>query len=113
MYHDPCYLGRYNHVYHAPREVLRTFCADISEFERNQANSFCCGAGGGHMWKTTEVGRRISVTRVEPALQAAPDHITSACPYCLLMFEEAIRTVAPEKSVTVSDIAEVVQMYLM
>ena len=112
FYHDPCYLGRYNNIYHAPREVLRSFCADISEFARNQANSFCCGAGGGHMWKTTELGQRISVARVKQALETAPDHIISACPYCLLMFEEAIQTVAPEKTVTVNDIAEVVQTYL-
>jgi Fe-S oxidoreductase len=112
MYHDPCYLGRYNRIYDAPREVLKTFCSDISEFERNQANSFCCGAGGGHMWKTTETGQRMSVARVRQALQTAPDQITSACPCCLLMFEEAIQTVAPDKSVTVSDIAEVVQTYI-
>jgi len=112
MYHDPCYLGRYNHGYDAPRSVLRAFCSDLSEFERNQENSFCCGAGGGHMWKTTEKGRRISVARVKEALQTGPDHITSACPYCLLMFEEAIQTVAPEKSVAVNDIAELVQMYM-
>ena len=112
VYHDPCYLGRYNNIYQAPREVLKTFCSDISEFDRNQANGFCCGAGGGHMWKTTEMGQRISVARVKEAFQTAPDHITSACPYCLLMFEEAIQTVGPEKSVTVHDIAELVQMYL-
>lgn len=64
------------------------------------------------MWKTTELGQRISVARVKQALETDPDHIISACPYCLLMFEEAIQTVAPEKSVTVSDIAEVVQMYM-
>ena len=64
------------------------------------------------MWKTTEMGQRISVARVKEALQTAPDHIISACPYCLLMFEEAIQTVTPEKAVTVSDIAEVVQMYI-
>lgn len=112
MYHDPCYLGRYNSTYDAPREVLKTFCADVSEFERNQTNSFCCGAGGGHMWKTKEAGQRMSVARVRQALQNAPDEITSACPYCLLMFEEAVQTVTPEKAVTVSDIAEVVQKHL-
>ncbi len=112
LYHDPCYLGRYNGVYDAPREALKSFCSNVSEFERSQANSFCCGAGGGHMWKTTETGRRMSVARVEQALQTDPDHIASACPYCLLMFEEAIQTLAPEKPVMVSDIAEVVQMHL-
>jgi Fe-S oxidoreductase len=112
VYHDPCYLGRYNDVYLAPREVLKTFCSDISEFDRNRANSFCCGAGGGHMWKTTETGQRISVARVKQTLQTAPDQITSACPYCLLMFEEALQTVAPEKPVSVNDIAEAVQMHL-
>jgi Fe-S oxidoreductase len=61
------------------------------------------------MWKTTEMGGRVSVVRVKEALQTAPDHIVSACPYCLLMFEEAVQTVTPEKTVTVSDIAEVVQ----
>ena len=112
MYHDPCYLGRYNNIYQAPREVLGAFCTRVSEFGRNQANSFCCGAGGGHMWKTMETGERISVNRVEQALQSKPDQITSACPYCLLMFEEAVQAVAPNRPVIVHDIAEVVQRYL-
>jgi Fe-S oxidoreductase len=112
LYHDPCYLGRYNNNYHAPREVLKSVCSNISEFERSQGNSFCCGAGGGHMWKTKEVGQRMSVARVNQALKTAPDHIASACPYCLLMFEEAMQAVAPEKPLSVHDIAEVVQMYL-
>ena len=112
IYHDPCYLGRYNNIYTAPREVLKTFCPDVSEFDRNHSNSFCCGAGGGHMWKTMETGVRMSVARVEQALQLSPDHITSACPYCLLMFEEAVQTVAHQRTVMVNDIAEIVHMYL-
>jgi Fe-S oxidoreductase len=112
LYHDPCYLGRYHNHYRAPREVLQSVCSGVSEFERNKANSFCCGAGGGHMWKTEEVGRRMSVARVNQALQTSTDHIASACPFCLLMFEEAVQTLGPERPVSVSDIAEVVEMYM-
>ena len=109
IYHDPCYLGRYNQIYQPPRQVLNAMFPDVSEFGRNQSRSYCCGAGGGHMWKTSEEGRRISVSRVNQALAAAPDFIASACPHCLLMLDEAVQTA--DTRARVIDVAEAVHMY--
>jgi Fe-S oxidoreductase len=112
MYHDPCYLGRYHHIYEAPRQVLQALGGTVIEFARNRAGSVCCGAGGGHMWKESESAHRMSVARMNQALGAEPEIIAGACPYCLLMLEEAIGIVQPKHPVTVYDIAEIVQMYL-
>ncbi|MFH0729519.1 MAG: (Fe-S)-binding protein [Pseudomonadota bacterium] len=112
MYHDPCYLGRYHHIYEAPRQVLQALGGKVIEFARNRAESVCCGAGGGHMWKESESAHRMSVARIDQALGMNPEIIAGACPYCLLMLEEALGIVQPKHRVTVYDIAEIVQMYL-
>lgn len=89
--HDPCYLGRYNGEYEAPRRVLAAASSGRSiELPRNHKRSFCCGAGGGGMWKEEHDGQRISHMRVQEAAGAGVDTLVTACPYCAVMFKDAI-----------------------
>jgi Fe-S oxidoreductase/nitrate reductase gamma subunit len=108
-YHDACYLGRYNNVYEAPRKILN-YVPDITlvEMERNRERSFCCGAGGGHMWlEEQKVGERINVMRTEQAMSAKAGIVATACPYCLQMFQDGIKTKAVEDTLKVMDISEI------
>ena len=112
LYHDPCYLGRYNGVYESPRNVIKALFGDVLEFQENCNYAFCCGAGGGHMWKEREVGQKISIKRLEDVETLSADFIGTACPFCLLMFEEALQIEGRSLDVKVRDIAELVGMYL-
>jgi Fe-S oxidoreductase/nitrate reductase gamma subunit len=108
-YHDACYLGRYNNVYESPRKILN-YIPDISivEMEKNRERAFCCGAGGGHMWlEEQKVGERINVMRTDQALATRAKTVATACPYCLQMFQDGIKTKAAEDSIKVMDIAEI------
>jgi Fe-S oxidoreductase/nitrate reductase gamma subunit len=108
-YHDPCYLGRYNGIYTAPREVLRAIPSlEIREMKRSGKESFCCGAGGGWMWMDEKIGKRINIQRLEDALETDPDWIATACPFCVTMFDDAIKSKDKEESTKIWDIAEVV-----
>ncbi len=90
-YHDPCYLGRHNGLYEAPREILKLITGiKTIELERSRDRSFCCGAGGGRYWME-EYGKRINETRIDEVIEVKPDIITTACPYCLIMLEEGIK----------------------
>ena len=107
-YHDGCYLGRYNHIFEPPRQILNSM-PDITlvEFERNRERGFCCGAGGGHMWlEEQKVGERINVMRTEQAIETKAQIIATACPFCLQMFEDGIKAKAAEESLKAMDIAE-------
>lgn len=106
-YHDPCYLGRYNRVYEAPRRLLDQAGVDRVEMPRRGANSFCCGGGGGQMWLETEAETRINRRRLDEALDVQARVVATACPYCLLMFEDAIRSRGLGEQVQALDIAEV------
>ncbi|GAI96214.1 unnamed protein product, partial [marine sediment metagenome] len=109
-YHDSCYLGRYNGLYQPPREILgRIPEATVVEIERNRERGFCCGGGGGHMWLEETTGRRISELRLEQVMATKAQTIATACPYCLQMFDDAIRAKAAEESLKVMDIAELVE----
>ncbi len=109
-YHDSCYLGRYNGVYQPPRQILSSIPnARIVEIVRNRERSFCCGGGGGHMWLEETSGRRISELRLEQVMETGAGTIATACPYCLQMFDDAIRAKAAEESIKVMDIAELVE----
>jgi Fe-S oxidoreductase/nitrate reductase gamma subunit len=108
-YHDPCYLGRYNNVFDAPRELLR-YLPDLKlvEMNRNRERNFCCGAGGGHMWlEEQKVGERINVMRTTQAIETKANIVATACPYCLQMFQDGIKTRAVEETLKVMDIAEI------
>ena len=107
--HDSCYLGRYNHIYEPPRQLIsRVTGQSPAEMERNHQRSFCCGAGGGRMWMEENVGKRINLERVEEALKLEPQTIGVGCPYCLTMFEDGIKDEKVDTSVKVLDIAEIV-----
>ena len=108
-YHDACYLGRYNNVYESPRKILN-YIPEISmvEMEKNRERAFCCGAGGGHMWlEEQKVGERINVMRTDQAIATRAKTVATACPYCLQMFQDGIKTKAAEDSIKVMDIAEI------
>lgn len=108
-YHDSCYLGRYNDIYSAPREILDKAGTHRIELSRKGENSFCCGGGGGMMWMETDPNTRINNQRLEEVLNAKVDTVATACPYCLTMFDDAIRTKAVGEQVKVVDIVEVLE----
>ncbi len=106
--HDSCYLGRHNDIYQPPRQVIATATGTAPiEFERNQENSFCCGAGGGRMWLEEQQGTRINLNRIEEALANKPDTLCVSCPYCLTMFTDGLKDLQADQT-RVRDIAEVV-----
>ncbi|MBJ6725104.1 (Fe-S)-binding protein [Geomesophilobacter sediminis] len=107
-YHDPCYLGRHNKVYDAPRAVVAAATGKApAEMERNRDNSFCCGAGGGRMWMEEHQGDRVNHHRVDETLKQSPDTVCVACPYCMTMFEDGLKD-RGKPEVRVRDIAEIV-----
>ena len=105
-FHDSCYLGRYNDIYHQPRTLLDKVGIDRVEMARRGENSFCCGGGGGGMWLETNANTRINHNRLKDALDAKADVIATACPYCMLMFDDAIRSKGLDEQVKVMDVAE-------
>jgi Fe-S oxidoreductase len=108
-YHDACYLGRHNDIYEPPRQILNNM-PDLTlvEMERNRRKSFCCGGGGGRMWLEERPDQRISEIRTEQAIETRAQVIATACPYCLQMFDDAIKTKEASESLKVMDIAELV-----
>jgi Fe-S oxidoreductase len=114
MLHDPCYLGRHNGEYEAPRAVLRRLARDsLVEFPLNREKAMCCGAGGGRMWMEEHIGRRINVTRVEQALQQRPGVIATACPYCAVMVGDGLKTKDANETTGTQDVAELVAAALV
>ncbi len=108
-YHDSCYLGRYNQIYQAPRDLLKAANLNPVELPRQGENSFCCGGGGGQMWLETDPNTRINHRRLADAIQVKADVVATACPYCLLMFDDAIRSKGLGEQVQVMDIAEILE----
>ncbi|RSM84003.1 Fe-S oxidoreductase [Amycolatopsis sp. WAC 01375] len=89
-YHDPCYLGRHNKVYDAPRELVSASGAQLREMPRHGDRSMCCGAGGARMWMEEKIGKRINVERVDEALGTAPSKIATGCPFCKVMLNDGL-----------------------
>lgn len=109
LFHDPCYLGRHNEEYAAPRAVLRALAKDAPlEAELHGAKAMCCGAGGGRMWLEESIGTRINVLRTEQALARSPRVIATACPYCALMIDDGLKSLDRAGEVVAKDIAELV-----
>ncbi|MGH3858590.1 (Fe-S)-binding protein [Actinokineospora sp.] len=89
-YHDPCYIGRHNKIYEAPRELVGAAGANLREMPRNSDRAMCCGAGGARMWMEERVGKRINVERVDEALGTAPSKIATGCPFCRVMLTDGV-----------------------
>ena len=107
-FHDSCYLGRYNDIYDAPREALRSIPGiTVNETEKNREKGFCCGAGGGGMWLEIP-GKRINHIRFDQLMRTGANATGSSCPYCLTMFDDAIKFHNLDDSVQAKDIAELV-----
>jgi Fe-S oxidoreductase len=109
IYHEPCYLGRHNDEFEAPREIIRQLVKDAPlEFDLNREKAMCCGAGGGRMWMEERIGKRINIARVEQALPQAPKIIATACPYCTVMMSDGTKALEKETAIATRDIAELV-----
>jgi Fe-S oxidoreductase len=107
-YHDPCYLGRANNVYDAPRELIKLLGVELVEMKRTKSRSFCCGAGGSQMFKEPEPGAQdININRTEEALGLKPDIIATGCPFCNTMMTDGVMAVS-EGAAQVKDIAELI-----
>ncbi|MFL2931631.1 MAG: heterodisulfide reductase-related iron-sulfur binding cluster [bacterium] len=109
-YHDPCYLGRHNKIYSQPRDVLKTITSQegFIELEQSKSRSLCCGAGGGYAWMDDEPEKRINHTRLEQVKECGAKTAAVSCPFCMQMFDDALKTVDPEKNIRAVDIAELV-----
>ena len=106
-FHDSCYLGRYNQILDEPRQLLENANVDHLEMSKKGYKSFCCGGGGGQMWMETDPNTRINHRRLNDALEIGAEIVTTACPYCLLMFDDAIRSKGLGDQIRVMDVAEV------
>jgi len=106
-YHDSCYIGRYNDLYREPRALLSAAGANLREMEKNQAESFCCGAGGGRIMAEEKLGSRISGTRAKMAAATGAPTLVSNCPFCLTMFEDGIKGADLEGELVPRDLAEI------
>ncbi|MBI3135241.1 MAG: (Fe-S)-binding protein [Bacteroidetes bacterium] len=108
-FHDPCYLGRANDVYEAPREVLQKLDAELVEMKRCKTKGLCCGAGGAQMFKEAEHGNKeINVERTEDALETKPQVIATGCPFCNTMMTDGVKNFNKENDIRVMDIAEMI-----
>lgn len=109
VYHDPCYLGRGNDVYEAPRDIIKSLDADLNEMKRSRAKGLCCGAGGAQMFKESEKGNKeVSTERAEEALAENPDVIAVACPFCNTMMTDGVKHFNKEEQTKVLDVAELI-----
>ena len=108
-FHDPCYLGRANNVYEAPRVLIKKLEAELVEMKRCKQNGLCCGAGGAQMFKEPEKGNKdINIERTQEALTTKPDVIAAGCPFCNTMMSDGIKAKEKEQEVKVLDLAEMI-----
>ena len=108
-YHDPCYLGRSNYMYHEPRKILHSMTRNVVEMERNKSFALCCGAGGGQYFKEAEKGEKeIYMERTEEALRTDPQIIATACPFCMTMLTDGLKYKNKEEEIKNLDIAEMI-----
>lgn len=108
-FHDPCYLGRANGIYEAPRDLIRKLDAELVEMKSCKQRGLCCGAGGAQMFKEAEKGdKEVNIERTEQALDTQPDIIAAGCPFCNTMLTDGIKNKEKEASIAVMDIAELI-----
>ncbi len=108
-YHDPCYLGRANQVYQAPRTLIKKLDAELVEMKNCKSKGLCCGAGGAQMFKEPEKGNKdINIERTEQAMETQPEIIAAACPFCNTMMSDGVKNKEKEDHVEVQDIAELI-----
>src|SRR5476651_81830 len=107
-YHDPCYLGRGNNVYEAPRKALEVLDAELVEMKRCRSNGLCCGAGGAQMFKGPDKGKKdINVERVEDVIEAKANIVAAGCPFCMTMLTDGVKLQDKKDEIQVLDIAEI------
>ena len=110
VFHDPCYLGRGNDIYEAPRYLLTRFENELNEMSACKSNALCCGAGGAQMFKESEKGdKEVYVERAEQALETNPEIIATGCPFCNTMLTDGIKHFNKENEIKILDIAEIIQ----
>lgn len=108
-FHDPCYLGRGNNVYEAPRDLIRKLDAELVEMKSCKSRGLCCGAGGAQMFKESEPGNKeINVKRTEEAIDVKPEIIAAGCPFCNTMMTDGVKATNKEAEIAVMDIAELI-----
>jgi Fe-S oxidoreductase len=109
-YHDPCYLGRHSRVYDPPRAVIASVPGVESvEMHRCREKGFCCGAGGARMWLEERIGKRVNLERTDEALGTGADVVSTACPFCLIMLDDAVKERQRDEEVTVLDISQILE----
>lgn len=108
-FHDPCYLGRANNVYEAPRDLIRKLDAELVEMKSCKSRGLCCGAGGAQMFKDAEPGNKeVNIERTEQALETKPEIIAAGCPFCNTMMTDGVKNKEKEADIAVMDIAELI-----
>ena len=110
-YHDPCYLGRHNKEYSAPRELIGASGAKLTEMPRHADRGLCCGAGGARMWMEEHIGKRVNVERTEEAMDTAST-IATGCPFCRVMITDGVDDVAASRNVEKAEVLDVAQLLL-
>jgi len=108
-FHDPCYIGRANGEYEAPRQLLEKLEVELIEMKRCKSNGLCCGAGGAQMFKEPEAGKKdINMERTEEAIETLPSIIAAACPFCNTMITDGVKGKNKEGDIQIMDIAEMI-----
>lgn len=108
-FHDPCYLGRANGEYEAPREIIAKLDAELVEMKRCREKGLCCGAGGGQMFKEAEKGNKeVNIERTEDVLEVKPDIVAAGCPFCNTMMTDGVKHFNKESEIQVKDLAELI-----
>jgi Fe-S oxidoreductase len=110
-YHDPCFLGRHNKVYEAPRELVEASGVTLKEMPRHADRGLCCGAGGARMWMEEHIGKRVNVERTEEAMDTAST-IATGCPFCRVMITDGVDDVAAARNVEKAEVLDVAQLLL-
>ena len=106
VYHDPCYLGRYQNIFDAPRSVLKAIPdIEIAEMKNRREKSLCCGAGGGHYWMDLKRGERINNLRVKQAHAEGADTVVTGCPYCMHMLQDSVKLLNYDEGMRIIDVA--------